>query len=129
MNVQFDETVEVGDYVAVGEDGICTVARFGDMVIGRVFKSIQDRGELAFIDINSFKMEGYWVFLTDGKVQFYKDKYTPTNKFKQHHRMDLDYAITVKDFAKLLEPYMDEKYKIEFDEDGIFVSWTDEWEE
>ncbi len=125
MNCEFESDVEACDYVAVGENGKLKVARHGDWVIGQAFKSIIFRkdDQLVFHESTPYKMEGYWK-----SNQFYLDKYTPTNKFKEEHFIEIDCS-SIDNLYNGLKSYLcNPKYELIIEDDTVHVYWIEYFE-
>jgi len=130
----FDPGVEPCDLVTVGENGILKIARFGDMVVGKAVLRITNRKMVLLQECSPFKLEGTWIYDFDSNIErFYKDKFTPTNKYRKFYREDIEFdnGCSVEKFSEIFEKYCndDKPWKVyNYEPDEFYLGYMEEWE-
>jgi len=130
----FESDVEPCDFVTPGENGILKIARFGDMVVGKAVLSITNE-KMMLQEYPTFKPEGTWVYDFDSNIErFYKDKFTPTNKYRKFYREDIEFdnGCSVEKFSEIFDKYCndDKPWKVyNYEPDEFYVGYIEEWEE
>lgn len=81
IEVVVGEKVDVSDELTFGECGKVRIARYGELVIGHY------AGGGTMEPCIMYKNEGNWHYMGNFDWVFYKDKFTPTDRYKKVERI------------------------------------------